>query len=150
MRYFIYTIIGVVAAAIIGGFFVVGSPTEARLRAFDERRIQDLQTIQRQIVNFYQSKSRLPNALSELTDSISGFVAPKDPQIKEDYGYEIKGAFSFSLCATFNRPSSGGTDLNIARPMPMNGGISENWNHSAGNVCFDRTIDPELYPPYPK
>jgi hypothetical protein len=25
-------------------------------------------------------------------------------------------------------------------------GVAENWKHDAGRVCFNRTIDPALYP----
>ncbi len=151
MKYFVYFIIAVVAAAIVGGFFVVGSPNEARLRAFDERRIQDLQSIQGQIVYFYQSKSRLPNTLAELRDDISGFIPPQDPQTSVEYTYTTQGSLTFSLCATFNLPSNAKMNTNVARPMAYPAGeISQSWDHATGNVCFERTIDPDLYPPIPK
>ena len=41
-----------------------------------------------------------------------------------------------------------------ARPMPAGvgekGATSESWQHGAGDTCFERTIDPERYPPYSK
>lgn len=148
MKYFVYIIIGIVAVAIIAGFFIVGSPLDARLRAFDERKVQDLQNIQWQIVNFYQNKARLPQTLAELTDSISGFVAPKDPQTGMNYTYTTQGTLTFSLCATFNKASEGIHPI-IYSTYPA-GSISENWEHGEGNVCFERTIDPDFYPVHPK
>jgi len=29
-------------------------------------------------------------------------------------------------------------------------GFADNWQHSASRVCFERTIDKELYPPLNK
>ncbi len=136
---------GVVLATIIGGFVVIGSPTTARLMRFDEQRVQDLQNIQWQITNYWQQKGTLPVALSELNDSISGYVSPVDPDKKTQYIYERTGLRTFKLCADFSRASE-----------ERNGGISkpygyelENWKHGAGQTCFDRTIDPELYPVKP-
>ena len=150
MKVFIYSIIGIVAVAIIGGFFIVGSPTEARLRAFDTRRVEDFDMIQSQIVYVYwQSKSKLPNTLADLEDPINGFIVPKDPETATEYAYEIKGPLTFSLCATFNRPSLANA-MSVARPIAYPAGeLSQNWEHGAGNVCFERTIDPDLYPPFP-
>ena len=41
----------------------------------------------------------------------------------------------------------------IAMPAePMSDGkvMQDNWQHDMGEVCFDRTIDPERYPPFSK
>ncbi|MDX1608392.1 MAG: DUF5671 domain-containing protein [Candidatus Spechtbacterales bacterium] len=54
-------IIGLVGIILVAGFVVAGSPQEERLRRFDERRINDLNSIQWQVVNFWQQKDRLPN-----------------------------------------------------------------------------------------
>jgi lysylphosphatidylglycerol synthetase-like protein (DUF2156 family) len=79
-----------VLVAVIGAFIIVGSPNSARLSQFDQQRITDLQSIQDKIVNHWQTKQKMPANLSELTDSISGFVSPKDPQTKSDYEYIVK------------------------------------------------------------
>lgn len=143
-----------VLAVVIGAFFVVGSPSSARLIQFDQQRITDLQNIQYQIVNYWQTKQALPANLSALTDSISGFTAPTDPQTKASYEYNIKNAanLSFELCATFNKPSQANQNI-LNKPFPVVGTpseISQNWDHSAGRVCFERTIDKQLYPPLNK
>ena len=33
---------------------------------------------------------------------------------------------------------------------PYPGGVNESWDHQAGRTCFERTIDKDIYPPYPK
>jgi len=149
MKYFIYTIISTVAIAVIGGFFIVGSPKEARLRVADEERGGHLQSIQWQIVNYWQSKGKLPEKLDDLNDPIGGFTVPSDPQTGAPYEYRVKGQYTFELCATFARPSSENVPLMTAKPIPAApyGGIQENWMHGEGKTCFERTIDPDFYPP---
>lgn len=144
--------------AIIAGFFIIGSPTDVRMLRYDEQKTSDLQNLQYQIVNYWQQKQVLPGSLDELADPISGFMMPLDPQTNEPYRYEPTGDTSFTLCATFNResvdtkgqgvyPTIGYRDMAVSYPGM---GVSDNWKHTAGETCFERTIDPDLYPPYPK
>ncbi len=150
MKYFIYIIIAIVVAAVIFGFFVVGFPKEERLRRADDQRISSLQIVQGQIIYYWQNKEKLPAKLDDLKDPLSGFAAPKDPETGENYGYTAKGALNFELCANFNLPSRDKgapyVELPTYPPQYIPSGDA-NWEHAAGQVCFERTIDPELYKP---
>lgn len=149
MRYFIYAVIGIVAAAVIAGFFIVGSPQEERLRRFDERRTQDLQFLQSEIINYWVNKEELPAALDLLKDDIRGVSAPRDPETGAEYGYEVKGELAFSLCADFNLSNPEDISSSVPpKPIAPAGYYGEaNWNHQAGSVCFDRKIDKDIYKP---
>lgn len=153
-KIFIYAIIAIVTIAVAAGFLIVGSPQQERLRRFDNQRISDLQTIQGQIIYYWQNKEKLPATLSDLKDPISGFTPAKDPQTNADYGYEIKNDLEFSLCANFNQTSSDGAapymELPTYPPQYYPKSADSNWEHGAGYVCFDRVIDPELYKPIEK
>jgi hypothetical protein len=149
-----YVGIVLVLAAIVGGFITVGSPTKQRNLRFDNQRTSDLQTIQWQIVNYWQQKEKLPATLAELKDPISGVIIPKDPETDVDYEYVAKGTNTFELCSTFALKSEdnkgrgefgygGGVYRDMAYPSSIG---DDNWTHEAGKVCFDRTIDPEKYP----
>lgn len=144
MKYFVYFIILVIAAAIVGGFFVIGSPMDARLVRFDEQRISDLQNIQSQIITYWQNNGKLPVKLADLESDISGFRIPADPETKAEYSYEIRSTEEFTLCATFNLPSPGGKSAVPAPASPYY--LGENWEHPAGKHCFDRKINKELFP----
>ncbi len=134
----------VVLASIVGGFFIIGSPFEERLLKIDERKVSDLQTIQYQMVTYYQQKEVLPTTLQDLADPLSGFIIPMDPETGEAYTYEATGEHSFNLCAMFNAPSR---ELpGVTRPAGDM--FNENWKHPAGEACFERTIDPDRYPPF--
>ncbi|MBP6904882.1 MAG: hypothetical protein KBB91_02405 [Candidatus Pacebacteria bacterium] len=156
-----------VIVAIIWSFSVIGSPASQRQLRIDQRRIEDLQSIQWQVINYWQQKEKLPESLAQFNDPIANYMTPRDPEFQKGKVYEYKkvGDKSFELCATFSLPmpegwvpggSGGGVypmtatrDIAVSS-MPYPGGAGESWDHEAGRTCFTRTIDPDLYPPYPK
>lgn len=142
-RVFSYAIITVVAAGIIAGFTVAGSPSVQRVNKFDQQRVQDLSVIQSQIVNYWQGKQKLPAMLDDMRNDITGFAIPKDPQTVASYEYRATALRSFELCATFQAASD-----DRGQPQPLYyGGIDSTWTHGAGRTCFERTIDPDFFPP---
>lgn len=134
----------VVLVSIVAGFFIIGSPETQRLTRLDEQKINDLASIQSQITYYWQQKQALPDSIDTLQDPLLGYIAPRDPQTGEAYTYETTGPMSFRLCATFNLPTSPTADTST---LYRYGIQNENWKHDAGEQCFDRTIDPELFPP---
>ncbi|MFA5349089.1 MAG: DUF5671 domain-containing protein [Candidatus Paceibacterota bacterium] len=149
-KYFAWGAGAIVLILIVFGFILTGSPKEERLARFDYQKVGDLQEIQYQIINYWQSKEKLPEKLEDLKDSISGFMIPLDPQSKKPYEYAVSGENKFELCAEFNLA------INDSGPkMPYIDNFTaymnlSNWNHQAGRACFIREIDPELYPPFDK
>ena len=140
-----------VVLSIAAGFFIVGTPGQAREYRLDEQRVSDLQNIQWQIVSYWQQKQKLPAKLADMSDSISGWNAPIDPKTGAAYEYSVKGTTSFELCATFASDRVVKSNASVARPVDVYGkDLTDNWDHVGGRVCFDRTIDPERYPPITK
>lgn len=148
-----------VIGSIIAGFSVLGTPQSQRMLRYDSQKVSDLQNIQWQIVNYWQQKGVLPTALTQLEDPISGFMVPMDPQTQTPYEYKKTGTLAFDLCAEFNKPTQAMNNpmarmayTEPAYPQPMGkiGGTVDSWQHEAGQECFSRTIDPELYPVRPR
>lgn len=140
-----------VLAAVVWGFTVMGSPFTVRKLRMDERRVSDLQSIQWQVVNYWQQKSRFPKSLTELEDPLSGYQVPTDPETGAPYEFTLGAGYAFALCANFTLPSSSQSRTSMIKPHPMGDeSIAENWEHAAGRACFERTLDPERYPPYAK
>lgn len=156
----------IVILLIVWSFSVIGSPSEQRAWRLDERRIQDLQSIQWQVISYWQQKETLPLQLKDLSNPISGFMNPVDPEFEKGLMYEYKKTadLTFELCATFTavmpqgwqegyggtRPMLGGVymeDSASSYPYP-GGGMNESWDHKIGRTCFSRTIDPDMYPPF--
>lgn len=152
-------------------FCVMGSPKEQRLLRLDDRRVNDLQSIQWQVINHYQQKEKLPEKLSDLSNPLTGYSLPVDPEFEKGKSYEYsvldaKG-LKFNLCADFSLPmpkgwreySNGGgvmpmydvaKEVSISYPYPGPSGVNESWDHEAGRTCFERTIDKDMFPPFPK
>lgn len=151
IRMFVAGTIVVVIVAVVLGFFLIGSPSHRRAVRFDERRVQDLQNLQYQVINYWQLKEKLPGALGDLKNDISGFVPPTDPQTKAAYEYSVVDTRVFQLCATFTTDANTVSSQETPRPFapyPYEGKpYGDNWQHGAGRTCFTRTIDPQLYPP---
>ncbi len=153
--YFAWGSAVVVLAALVGSFFIIGSPARANLEKIDQIRVSDLQSIQSQVVYYWQRKQVLPATLADLNDPLSSYMIPNDPETKQSYEYMVKDAatLKFELCANFALPGS--TDgRGNAKTMPVpamypHDGLSQAFDHAAGRVCFDRTIDKQLYPPIP-
>lgn len=148
-RYINWAVAVLIAGSIVSGFFIVGTPGQARQMRLDEQRVQDLQNIQWQLINYWQQKESLPATLDELYDPLSGTPIPVDPTTGEAYGYQRQSPLDFTLCATFAMDGGDRYGRSIAEPA-MYGVKGDNWGHGAGETCFDRSIDPERYPPYTK
>lgn len=136
-------------------FIIVGTPGEQRNQRLDQRRVDDLQNLQNQVVSYWIQKEKIPQNAEELEDDISGFRVPRDPETGEPYEYRPTGALSFEVCAVF--AASQKTErpdyffpVKPAPRTPAVGNFSQNWSHGAGRTCFSRAIDPEIYKPEPK
>ncbi len=150
-KIFVYAISIITLAAVVYGITIIGSPAQQRARNFDQMRVNDLMSIQSQIVyTQWQNKGTVPTSLDALKDPISGYAVPVDPETSAPYEYKKLSSNSFELCATFDTSDSQNqqvTNTKVARPMapyPVNS-VNENWQHDTDRVCFDRTIDPTLY-----
>jgi hypothetical protein len=126
----------VVLVTVVWGFAVTGSPGTARLQQFDARRIEDLQSIRREIESICLGQTRhlaagerrlerpLPEKLDEVVES-ARHRRPDivDPETGEPFGYEIVDESRFRLCATFHFARDEEAD-------PL-------WNHPEGRHCFE-------------
>lgn len=148
-RLLTWIVIITAALAVAHGFYKVGSPQSQRLARFDQQKVSDLDQIQNQLVYYWQQKGSLPAKLTDLNDPLSSFSVPTDPQSGGQYEYSQTGAKAFQLCAVFNQAADPANSP-IAAPARLPDSSFSNWQHPAGRACFDRTIDPSLYPVKPK
>lgn len=127
----------VVVAAIIWGMALVGSPGTARIRRFDQQRLNDLQTIFREVQSLCQDadikdrlKRPLPRTLEELAElARSERINLADPETGQRYVYTVKNETTYELCATFS--SEHNSDVQVF------------WNHPSGKHCFSvNALDP--------
>lgn len=150
MKYFVYAIIIVVSIAVVFGFFIVGSPKTARLEKLDDLRVQNLSSLQYNIISYVALHDKLPEYLEDVQ-----YIPEEnliDPETRNPYVYEKTGNLTFKLCAEFsfnNKEKSQFINKRLAAPIietiPQKPGASvylENysWDHDSGETCFDRVL----------
>lgn len=152
----------IIIFVIVWSFSVMGSPAKQRLLRLDDKRVEDLQNIQYQVINYWQQKEKLPMDLKVLVNPLTGYSLPVPPLFDkgEKYEYSIKGPMKFELCATFALPMPKGwqegyrgaypMDIKVSSSVVPQGGVNESWNHEEGKTCYERIIDKDFYPPFSK
>ena len=95
--------VGILAVAtIVAGFFIIGTPAQARRYQYDEQKVSDLQTIQSEVISYWQEEGKLPTSLAVLNDPAAGVTVPVDEQTGQPYQYSVLSKLAFKLCANFN------------------------------------------------
>lgn len=127
--------IGVVSVCVVTAFFVAGLPKSRRLVMLDEKRVNDLSSIESQIANYWERNEKLPESLNQLKEF--NIEVPVDPKTKDDYGYEITDRVNmkYKLCANFE--TSNRVSPERAREAAYNQLL---WYHEAKYACFERAI----------
>ena len=118
--------VAAVAAAVVAGLFVLGSPSEERARRIDRRRVADLEAIAAATDLYWTRHARLPGSLAELNAEPGVNVSTGDPAGAESYGYQPLDSVRYEVCANFERETEA-TSPDPARNL---------WAHGAGRQCF--------------
>jgi hypothetical protein len=128
----------VVSASLFLGVTNIETPQEVREQRIDAAQVTDLQTIQWQIQEYLTINGVVPASLEALSGAVSLPTAPKE---RSPYRYEVTER-GFNLCATFATETPPDQFLGMARPIAEKGVIinSENWQHKAGDFCFERIV----------
>ena len=118
----------VVAAAIITGVVILGSPSNERALRLDQRRVSDLEGMLTAVNFYFAEHAKLPASLEELSRQ-PGVRIARDPVTGVAYRYRAIGVEQFELCGTFERASeprvSSGVDV---------------WQHPSGDHCFTKKV----------
>lgn len=116
----------VVACAIGAALFMVGSPTRARARQFDVRRVDALGAIARALDVYVTRHGKLPPDLDELTRQSGPSLETRDPETDHPYEYRVTGSRKYELCATF-----------WGETQSERYTVSDFWSHRAGRQCYE-------------
>ena len=127
-RIFLGVVTIAIVAAIVYGFFLIGSPAGQRLERFDKIREADMQNIAFGIDAYWERNDELPAALEDLQTPFYHVRSIADPKTGELYEYTAVTDLSYQLCATFESES----DADARAPFSVNV-----WEHGAEKTCFD-------------
>lgn len=130
----------VVLAVMIYGFTLIDTPGAVRDQAIDEQQRNDLQDIQWRIEAHYAEVGELPAEVGEVYEVQE---VPSAPEGRAAYEYEITGEQSYNLCAEFAAASDEAYPKPYLRTPDRIGDYqNQNWEHTAGRWCFERTVAP--------
>ena len=122
---------------VVLGFLHIETPAEVREMRLDDEQIQALDSMQWKVYEYYNLTKTLPTSLETAYGDLPIPTAPED---RAAYEYQVTGAGTFELCATFAQPSA---DLGM-RTMPVYEGEAlknaYSWEHTSGRVCFPRVV----------
>lgn len=120
-----------VAVVVVAAVWLAGGPLEARARALDEQRVQDLRSIYAKVAAFYREQKRLPASLEECDRNPGTFIDNKtDPVSGQPYGYEGIDTRTFTLGADFDRASPS------QLPGSYGPEVAGFWEHGEGPAVF--------------
>lgn len=126
---------GIVAiASLIGGFLLIGGPSHQRDLRMDQRRTNDLQSIEGAVRGYAViNNGVLPSSLDVVAARPGIGLSIRDPRTAAPYRYQVVDATHFRVCARF------ATDTSEQRRQ--GGWTPESaWPHGIGDTCFDREV----------
>lgn len=124
----------VVAAAIILGFWSLGTPARERQMHQDARTAQALQNLAGNITMKWRANKAMPLDLEHVSPVDSG----KDPTTHAPFVYHQKNGTAYELCATF-----------LTNDLSDNQSQAPFWRHGKGAYCFQLDATQEPPPPPP-
>lgn len=124
-----------VIAAVVAGFWVLGTPGRQREIAADRKRVQDMTAIAQRLHEQYLAEAET----FKLPETLGAAELRNDPLTNQPYEYDRLGDRTFELCATFDTDSSTHR-LNDQDFNPD----AERWQHPEGRHCFE--FDVTEYP----
>ena len=134
-RIFLASAVVLVAAAVVFGFWTLGSPLRQREAAWDSRRVADLRAIAAEIHAQWMRKDEtqqreLPGSLPALVSAPGAQpLSLQDPLTGQPYEYGRRAGSAYELCATFARTSNEYRKKTEALPPSF-------WDHPRGRHCF--------------
>ena len=142
-RHFLRTTVGVLAV-VTAGFWLSGSPAQARMLQQDAQRVQDLTAIYRSIDRYYSSKGSLPETLEDCDNNPDTYIAQKTDRVTgAPYGYRVLNQDCFELKATFALASQSDRTPGVSL-SPAQEGF---WLHEAGEQTFAINATKETHMP---
>jgi hypothetical protein len=122
----------VVAAAVIAGLFMIGSPTQIRAARLDEQRVNNLQALIDAIGGDHQRGDPLPASLAEFVKRPThSYMHILDPETVQPYEFRVIDPDHFELCTQFAAAAK-----SPDRPE------SQLQNHASGRQCVTSEAKP--------
>ncbi len=132
----------VVFASVAYGFAHIDTPSTVREQKLDAQQVSDLQQLQWRIQDYGMTNGALPQTL----EALGAGTPTTAPNGRPAYTYTLTEE-GFELCATFAQPSTENENFMYQSSVVVNEKMMiknpDNWQHDAGEVCFNRIVNKE-------
>ncbi len=134
LAYFYATLV-VVIGVFIWSLFIAESPTATRNRIMDNNVLNNFDTINNAIYDYYYKYKKLPDDLETLKNTQVYLTNSnlQDPATKVRFDYKIKNGNEYELCATFKASNKNQTDMSYVY-------LKDRWPHDAGYQCISQKV----------
>ena len=137
LRGLVIAAVVVVVATLGYSVYLVGTPGQQRDVRLDERRVEDLRDISRNIDTYLELNGTMPESLEELRGPRFYVNSIEDPETGARYEYRVFEGTQYELCAVFT------TDSTEGRRSESRSFSETVWDHGAGLTCFQLTARAE-------
>ena len=119
------------------GFSYSDSPSQVREMRIDTEQVNDLQSIEWRIYEYYDVNGVLPETMEA---AFRGLEVPEARDGRTAYEYRVVDGTTYELCATFAYPSRG--DMSHGSYVAIDGMKAvQSWDHGEGETCFERVVE---------
>lgn len=125
----------VVVLTLAAGLWTLGAPAAQRDARLDQRRQEQISSLNDAIHEHWREQGVLPDSLEALASRPGVRLEIADPVTREPYGYKVTGDHGFQLCATFATDSA-------KEPRHGRHWRDASFPHGIGLTCFDRKVVP--------
>ncbi|MFW5888432.1 MAG: DUF5671 domain-containing protein [Patescibacteria group bacterium] len=129
---FLYGTLFLTIAVFAGGLFMVESPWEAKAGRVDGDIVNNFNSIEYRMNDFYTENDRLPDSLRELEEE-NRYVNEDyitNPRTGKVYEYNVLSESEYELCADFETSNK---ERDGHRPVTL----KKEWSHNAEYTCFE-------------
>ena len=137
LRGLVVAAVVVVVATLGYSVYLVGTPGQQRDVRLDERRVDDLRDISRNIDTYLEINDAMPESLQDLRGPRFYVQSIEDPETGVLYPYRVIEGPAYELCATFT------TDSTEGRRGERRSFSETAWDHGIGLTCFQLTARAE-------
>lgn len=101
---FLITSLVIILAVFVASWFFIESPKTAHNRRIDDKLLNNINSVENYINNYYDLKKELPNNIEQVikeVDIYANYSIFVDPETKQEIEYHKLGEKEFELCANF-------------------------------------------------
>ena len=122
----------------VGAFFLMENPLTTRAKRIDDNTVVALQGVRYGIEGYFAQEQHLPQSIEEINTPQYSAGANLEELQQHNFRYEPSLENAYRLCADFERDNRQDSENSMAYDAYY--ASDTNWEHPAGNFCFELKV----------